>query len=63
MQLDKINKINDIKKLSISDKEELTGEIRDYLLEVVSKTGGHLASNLGIVELTIALESVFDVTK
>ena len=38
MQLDKINKINDIKKLSISDKEELTGEIRDYLLEVVSKT-------------------------
>ena len=63
MQLDKINKINDIKKLSISDKEELTGEIRDYLLDVVSKTGGHLASNLGIVELTIALESVFDVTK
>ena len=63
MQLDKINKINDIKKLSISDKEELSGEIRDYLLDVVSKTGGHLASNLGIVELTIALESVFDVTK
>lgn len=61
MQLDKINKINDIKKLSLDEKILLSQEIRDYLLEVVSKTGGHLASNLGIVELTIALESVFDV--
>ena len=63
MQLEKINKINDIKKLNILEKEELAGEIRKYLLEVVSKTGGHLASNLGIVELTIALESIFDVSK
>ena len=63
MQLEKINKTNDIKKLSIHEKKELAVEIRDYLLEVVSKNGGHLASNLGIVELTIALESVFDVNK
>ncbi|MBR3210538.1 MAG: 1-deoxy-D-xylulose-5-phosphate synthase [Bacilli bacterium] len=63
MQLEKIKKINDIKKLSISEKKELSSEIREYLLEVVSKNGGHLASNLGVVELTIALESVFDVKK
>ena len=59
MQLDRINKTNDIKKLSITEKNELAQEIRDYLLQVVSNNGGHLASNLGIVELTIALESVF----
>ncbi len=63
MQLDKINKTNDIKKLTIPEKEQLATEIRDYLLEIVSKNGGHLASNLGVVELTIALESVFDVNK
>ena len=63
MQLDRINKTNDIKKLSITEKNELAQEIRDYLLQVVSNNGGHLASNLGIVELTIALESVFDVNK
>ena len=63
MQLDKIRKTNDIKKLSLKEKQELSSEIRDYLLEIVSKNGGHLASNLGIVELTIALESVFDVNK
>lgn len=63
MQLEKINKVNDIKKLSLSEKCELSDEIRNYILEVVSKNGGHLASNLGVVELTIALESVFDVEK
>jgi len=63
MQLDRINKTNDIKKLNIKEKKELATEIRDYLLEIVSKNGGHLASNLGVVELTIALESVFDVNK
>ena len=47
----------------MKEKKELANEIRDYLLEVVSKNGGHLASNLGIVELTIALESVFDVNR
>ena len=63
MQLDKINRTNDIKKLNLKEKKELAEEIRNYLLEIVSKNGGHLASNLGIVELTIALESVFDVNK
>ena len=59
--LEKINNTNDIKQLNIKDKKILAKEIRDYLLEVVSENGGHLASNLGVVELTIALESVFDV--
>lgn len=63
MFLDKINKTNDIKKLNCDDKIVLASEIREYLLDVISKNGGHLASNLGVVELTIALESVFDLTK
>lgn len=63
MQIEKIKKTNDIKKLSTSEKKELAEEIRSFLLNTVSKTGGHLASNLGVVELTIALESVFDVNK
>ena len=63
MQLSKINKTNDIKKLNLKEKKELAGEIREYLLDTISKTGGHIASNLGVVELTIALESVFDPKK
>ena len=58
--LEKINKTNDIKKLTTKEKVVLSSEIRKYLIDVVSKNGGHLASNLGVVELTIALESVFD---
>ena len=61
--LEQINSPKDIKKLSLKQKEELSEEIRQYILEVVSKNGGHLASNLGVVELTIALHSVFDVPK
>ena len=61
--LERINNINDLKQLDIKDKKILAKDIREYLLEVVSKNGGHLASNLGVVELTIALESVFDVNK
>ena len=61
--LEKINKTNDIKKLTLQEKEILASEIRDYIIDVTSKNGGHLASNLGVVELTIALESVFDVSK
>ena len=61
--LERINNINDLKQLDIKDKKILANDIREYLLEVVSKNGGHLASNLGVVELTIALESVFDVNK
>ena len=63
MQLEKISGCNDIKKLNLIEKKELSQEIRDFLIKAVAKTGGHLASNLGVVELTIALESVFDVTK
>ena len=59
--LEKINSPEDIKKLSIEEKEVLAQEIRDYILEVVSKNGGHLASNLGIVELTLALHTVYNV--
>ncbi len=58
--LDQINEPKDLKKLNIQDKEELASEIRGELIEIVSKNGGHLASNLGVVELTIALHSVFN---
>ena len=61
--LERINKTNDIKKLNIKEKKELCSEIREYLIDTISKTGGHIASNLGVVELTIALESVFNVKK
>ena len=63
MQLDKIKKTNDIKKLTIKEKNELAQEIREYIISTLSKTGGHLASNLGAIELTIALESIFDPNK
>lgn len=59
MALKDINKPEDLRKLTIKEKEELASEIRSYILENVSKTGGHVASNLGVVELTIALHSVF----
>ena len=60
MILDRINEPNDIKKLTIKEKKQLAEEIREFLVDKVSKTGGHLASNLGIVEITIALLSCFD---
>ena len=58
--LEKINKPEDLKKLNIKDKEQLAEEIRNYIIDVVAENGGHLASNLGVVELTIALNSIFD---
>ena len=61
--LDKINTTKDIKKLDIQDKNKLAEEIRTLIIDTVSKTGGHLASNLGVVELTIALHDVFDTPK
>ena len=61
--LDKINNSDDLKKLNIEEKYLLADDIRKYILDIVSKNGGHLASNLGVVELTIALESVFDPNK
>ena len=61
--LEKINSQQDLKKLTLEEKVLLAQEIREYILDIVSKNGGHLASNLGVVELTIALHSVFDVPK
>ncbi len=58
--LDKIKNHNDISDLSVSELYDLAEEIREFLIQNVSKTGGHLASNLGIVELTLALHKVFD---
>ncbi len=58
--LDEINNPQDLKKLNMVEKKQLAEEIREYILEIVSKNGGHLASNLGVVELTIALHSVFN---
>ena len=58
--LDNVNYPKDLKKLNILEKQELAKEIREYILEIVSNNGGHLASNLGVVELTIALHSVFN---
>jgi len=59
--LDKVNSPGDVKKLNIDELNTLSSEIRDFLIETVSKTGGHLASNLGVVELTLALLKVFNV--
>ena len=60
MVLDKITNANDIKKLTQEELQQLPGEIRQFFIESLSKTGGHLASNLGVVELTIALHLAFD---
>ena len=59
-KLNKIEKTNDIKKLDPSEYEPLAQEIREFLIEKVSEHGGHLASNLGVVELTMALHLAFD---
>ncbi len=58
--LENINLPKDLKKLNLKEKEELAKEIRKEILNIVSKNGGHLASNLGVVELTIAMHSVFN---
>lgn len=58
--LDKINSPADVKSLTPGEMTELAAEIRALMIETISKTGGHLASNLGMVELTLALLKVFD---
>ena len=63
MKLEEIKSPKDVKKLNIKEQEELAKEIREKIISTVSKTGGHLASNLGVVELTIALHKVFDLKK
>ena len=60
MILDRIKNPNDVKKLTIKEKKQLAVEIREFLLDKVSKSGGHFSSNFGVVELTIALLASFD---
>ena len=63
MVLDKIKEPNDIKKLRESELPVLAGEIREFLIQKISENGGHLASNLGTVELTIAMHLAFELPK
>src|SRR3989304_5013378 len=58
--LDSINQPEDVRKLDYPQLEQLAAEVRDELITSVTSTGGHLASNLGVVELTVALHRVFD---
>ncbi len=57
--LDTYTDLNDLRKMNIDEMNRFAGEIREFLIESLSKTGGHLASNLGVVELTLALHKVF----
>ncbi len=61
--LDRINAHDDLVRLNDDERMKLCGEIREFLINSVAKTGGHLASNLGVVELSVALETVFDTSK
>ncbi len=61
--LEKIHSSADVKALSLEEIDELCAEIRAFLIDNISRTGGHLASNLGVVELTVALHNVFDSEK
>ena len=61
--LNKVNSSNDIKMLDANELKPLCEELRQFIIENVSKTGGHLASNLGTVELTVALHRVYDSTR
>lgn len=63
MMLDRITKPNDVKKLTLEECEQLAEEIRQFLICSLSETGGHLAPNLGVVELTIALHRVLNFPK
>lgn len=63
MMLDRITKPNDVKKLTLEECEQLADEIRQFLIRSLSETGGHLAPNLGVVELTIALHRVLNFPK
>ena len=58
--LDRVNSPKDLKKLNDKELEVLCDDIRELLINTVSKTGGHLASNLGVVELTVAMHKVFN---
>ena len=61
--LNQVDNTEDLKKFNILEKQELAKDLRELVIDTVSKTGGHLASNLGVVEITIALHSVFNTPK
>ena len=61
--LQRINGHEDLKALSDAERAQLCGEIREFLISSVAKTGGHLAGNLGVVELSVAIETVFNTAK
>ena len=61
--LERINSSQDIKKLDENELQPLCGELREFIIENVSRNGGHLASNLGVVELSVALHRVYDTQK
>ena len=61
--LESLNCRDDLNALSWKQDEQLCGEIRQFLIEHVARTGGHLASNLGVVELTVAIHKVFDTSR
>ena len=61
--LEKINSPADLRSLTYPELDRLCAEIREYLIDVISKNGGHLASNLGMVELTVALNRVYHAEK
>ena len=63
MVLEKMNQVNDIKKIPPEEYDTLAGEIRQFLITKISQCGGHLASNLGVVELTMAIHLCFDFPK
>ena len=63
MALEKINQVNDIKEIPPEEYDTLAAEIREFLVGKISESGGHLASNLGVVELTMALHLCFDLPK
>ena len=63
MILDSIHSPSDLKALSLVECDQLAAEIRDFVVAAVSRTGGHLGSNLGVVELTLALHRVFNSPK
>ncbi len=63
MVLEKISQVGDIKKIPSEEYDQLASEIREFLVEKISKSGGHLASNLGVVELTMALHLSFQLPK
>ncbi len=58
-----VKTVSDLKEMGVNDLPELAGEIREFIIENVSKTGGHIGASLGVVDLTIALHYLFDSPK